>query len=114
MRGAGIPDTIAIGTASSSGHGVATTRTDRARVASPTAHATPATAVIGTKIGGVPVGESDERRLLALGLLHEAHDPGVRAPSAVVVARRSNAPPAFTAPDRMGPRRRVRPGATPP
>jgi hypothetical protein len=45
-----IPDTIEIGTASSSGHGVATTRTDRALVASPAAQATPATtSVIGTK-----------------------------------------------------------------
>ena len=29
---------------------------------------------------GVPIGEPDERRLLALGLLYEPHDPGIRAP----------------------------------
>ncbi len=47
-----IPDTIAIGTASSSGHGVATTSTDRARSGSPEiAQAPPAmTSVTGTKI----------------------------------------------------------------
>ena len=44
-----VPDTIAIGTASRSGHGVATTRTDSARTASPVTQATPAmTSVTGT------------------------------------------------------------------
>ena len=44
-----MPATIAIGTAMISGHGVATTRTASARIASPVAaHATPATSsVIG-------------------------------------------------------------------
>ena len=75
-----IPDTIAIGTASSSGHGVATTRTDRARIG------------VARRPGdagdderdrhedrGVAVGEPDERSLLPLRLLHEPDDPGVRA-----------------------------------
>ena len=76
-----IPATIAIGAASRSGHGVATTRTASPRTGSPDSE--PGRRGDGQRERdedeGVAVREADERRLAVLRLLDEADDPGVGA-----------------------------------
>ncbi len=76
-----IPATIAIGTASRSGHGVATTRTESARIASPlTAHAAPASSrVTGTKISAYRSASRTDGAFAATRLPHQPDDARVRA-----------------------------------
>ena len=71
---------IAMGAASSSGHGVATTRTATARTGSPeTHHAAPASSKVkGTKSSGEPVSRPNEGCRRRLGLLHQSDDLAVR------------------------------------
>ena len=75
------PETSAIGAARISGHGVATTTTASARTGSPlSAQARPGDDQRDRQEeAGVAVGHAHERRALALRLLDEPHERGVRA-----------------------------------
>ena len=89
-----IPDTIAIGAASSSGQGVATTSTATARTASPdTAHAKGSDHGERHEPQCVSICEPHERRLVSPGSLDQAHHTRIGALSAVVVTRKSMGPP---------------------
>ena len=76
-----MPATMAIGAARSRGHGVATTSTARARVASPEmSHATAARArVSGTKYRAYRSASRTNGAFAPARLLHEPDDPGVGA-----------------------------------
>src|SRR5262245_34150075 len=92
-----MPATIAIGTARISGHGVATTKTDSARTASPdTIHAAPATPnVIGMNHSAYRSASRTAGARSAWAASTRRTIPAYVLSAAVAVARRSNADPAL-------------------
>jgi hypothetical protein len=97
-----MPATIAIGAARISGQGVATTSTARARTASPLiAHArTATTSVTGTKINAYRSASRTNGARSRCACSTSRRMPAYVLRSALATARRSNAGPAFTAPER--------------
>ena len=98
-----IPATIAIGAASRSGHGVATTSTASARTGSPerTQAAAAMASVNGTKTRAYRSARRTNGALLCCASLTRRTMPAYALSAAVAVARRSNDEPALTVPEEI-------------
>ena len=97
-----MPATIAIGTARISGHGVATTRTESARIGSPVASQAPPamTNVMGMNHNAYWSARRTAGAFSSSAASTSRTMPAYVESAAVAVACRSNAGPALTAPER--------------